>query len=609
MFKTNAQTTINNTGKEAMSLANILANKEKSVLVSLYTGVNIDKEAVEKLGQNINCLNLQNKQKALAVMSYGYGSLVGVTTTGVSLGLTVLSNSDQYFDKTGRLNFFKIRKVFKNFGKDRCHGKRYTSVFTEQINKIGAINRFNRYAMFVKVSAREIEAFDTQIKELDANFTTKEDLAIIARDLDIIGRAMQELAIDVTKDKSKDIGYDIMSFIETRTKTKSRLIKHNHIVDNLDKIINAKYDGKEIEDYKMDVDFYTKLVDADPENKTEIKSAVVEDLSSVAMDAINDGYNKSFEELIKTFKLSNNNKYNNYISLASVAIKYQNSTSQDDAAVRSRSLASVIKTVRIALSSITSLYAAKDKGVSIDSEYIKETAKKLRDALYTYAAERNIEPKKLIQLAIAASFCNISNSRLVKKSKPSFAELWAIFPKEFVLEYTGATGEEILTPKVVTYDLCLNDELYFEEGYAETEWGSVVVAEEYTGKAIVTEDGITAIVNHYDYTPTKALFLDEVCESNVFTYSQNMSLTIPGSLEEHEDYANVYTSYNVNRVDMVRQADACATFKNGAGKNYLLVKKGDKVAIVGRIHSANKTLSNELADAVISHKCAVVFLG
>ena len=159
---------LNNKGAETMNITERINLSKKKNMEALYNGTNINKSLIESMGEEIDCSLLNNNQKSLAVMSYSYGSLVGVTTTGVSLGLTVASNPEQFFTN-GVLNYFKIRKVFKNIGLKRIAGYRYESVFVTGKNKDVAINKFGRLAEFVRVSRHEVQEFDNRLKQVDIN--------------------------------------------------------------------------------------------------------------------------------------------------------------------------------------------------------------------------------------------------------------------------------------------------------------------------------------------------------------------------------------------------------------------------------------------------------
>ena len=630
---------LNNKGAETMNITERINLNKKQNMEALYNGAAINKTLIESMGEDIDCSLLNNNQKSLAVMSYSYGSLVGVTTTGVSLGLTVASNPEQFFTN-GVLNYFKIRKVFKNIGLKRIAGYRYESVFVTGKNKDVAVNKFGRLAEFVRVSRHEVQEFDNRLKQVDINACTVEDLKIIAKDLDVIGRAMQELAIDVTKDKSKDIGYNVMSFIEVKTKTHSRMIKSRKFINNIDDVINEHIDNKKIESKYALTNDYLYLNDADVRNKTEMSAAIVEDIAGEMMEQINEGYGSAFEELIELFKLSNDSMYKKYTDLLEIAMKALEpaefeayaaklikerriTTKEELTALKNTNeyalkAAHMIRCARVALSSITSLYGVKQGEVTVDSKYIKEVGKKLRAGLYTEGAKIGFDPKSVVKMAIAASFCyiNETTNKISKKQRPSLTELWTIFPKEFVIDYvTGnsdVTLNDMLTVKHTSYDLCLGDELVFDEGMAETEWGYVVVADNYTGKAIVTKNGLEAVVDHYSYEPTDILFLGSVYKKNVaIATAQCVRPTEFLSMKEANEKNE--TSYNSTITSMVKVAQACtiaSTIEAVGNKERLIrdfvIKKDDKVSFVGQVLSKDN-VKGKITDAIVSCNGAVIF--
>lgn len=630
---------LNNKEDKSMNITERINLNKKMNMEALYNGATINKSLIESMGEEIDCSLLNNNQKSLAVMSYSYGSLVGVTTTGVSLGLTVASNPEQFFTN-GVLDCFKIRKVFKNIGLKKIAGYRYESVFVTGKNKDVAINKFGRLAEFVRVSRHEVEEFDNRLKNIDINACTVEDLKLIAKDLDVIGRAMQELAIDVTKDKSKDIGYNVMSFVEVKTKTHSRMIKAGKFTNNIDQVINEHLDDKKIKTkYALESNCYY-LSEADSSNKASISKAIVEDISGEMMEQINAGYGSAFDELVELFKLSNDSMYKRYIDILDIAmkalepaefeayaaklIKERRITTKEELTALENTnnyalkASHMIRCARVALSSITSLYGVKQGEATIDSAYIKEIGKKLRAGLYTEGAKIGFDPKSVVKMTIAASFCyiNETTNKISKKQRPNLTELWTIFPKEFVIDYvtgdTDLTLNDTLTVKYTSYDLCLGDELVFDDGMAETEFGYVVVTDNYTGKAIVTENGLEAVVDHYSYEPTDILFLGSVYKRNVaIATAQCVRPTEFLSMKEANDKNE--TSYNSTITNMVKIAQACtiaSTIEVVRNKETLIrdfvIKKDDKVSFIGQVLSKDNT-KGKITDAIVTCNGAVIF--
>lgn len=590
-------------GEEAMNLLERFAIQEESYMVPLYAGEGkINKEMIENLNKNIDCDQLTNKSKALAVMSYTYGSLVGVTTTGVSLGLSVLNNVDQFFDGD-TLSVMKARKVFKNIGKNYEKGYRYQTVFPKA-NRITVINKFGVAVEMVRVSAHEVREFDERLKRVDIYSCTKEDMKLIARDLDTIGRALQELAIDVTKDKSKDIGYNIMDFITTSTKTHSRKIAHGNFTNNIQEVINNHFKRVAAPNYKIETKFI-KLADADVNSRSEMSEAVVEDVAGIMMEAINDGYTDTMNTLCDKFKLANSKMYAEYFTLIEVAKKADSENA--------KKVAHMIKCSIVAMSAITSLYSLRDDNAAIDGAYIKEIASKLRAGLYTEADQLGYKASQVVKFAIAGAFCYLKAGKITVKAKPSFTQLWTMFDKEFIIEYLAINGEatikDMLTVKYNNFDICLGQELAFVDGMAEVkDAGYVVVTENYTGKAVVTEDGVEAIVNHYDYEPTKVLFLDRIYTPKVVAIVPGQAYKRPESIlvRDKED-----KNYKMHNKSISKLAYTCEQMRVVAGKDGIkdvVIKKGAKLCFLGTSLSV-ATGMMEASDAIITNGYGgVVFL-
>lgn len=564
------------TGETAMSLLSRFEIQKNEYMVPLYTGVGrINKDMIENTGKSIDCNQLVNKSKALAAMSYTHGSLVGVTTTGVNLGLSILSNVDQFFDGD-TLVLDKARKVFKEMSKKFEMGYKYQPVFNKA-NKITVTNKFGAVVEMIRVSVHEVREFDERIKRMDCSCCTKEDMKLIARDLDIIGRALQELAIDVTKDKSKDIGYNIMSFVQTATKTHSRVISHGNFTNNINEIINNHFMRVSAPNYKIEASFI-KLSNADINSRSEMSEAVVEDVAGIMMEAINDGYTDTMGKLCDQFKLANNKMYAGYFTLIDIAKK-----ANDENA---KKIAHMIKCSIIAMNTITSLYSLRDNNASINGAYINEIAQKLRNGLYTEAKRIGVgSANQVVKYAIAGAFCQLKGGKISVKAKASFTQLWAMFSKEFIIEYLAMSGEaaikDILTVKYNNFDICLGQELEFIDGMAEVEAGCVVVTENYTGKAVVTEDGIEAKVNHYAYIPTPVLFLDKIYNGTPIDISNNTAYTRPETFISREDFNgedyemfNKSVSKRVHTVPFMR-----VVTQNNI--NDLIIQNGNKIFFVG----------------------------
>lgn len=582
MIKLNNTNNINNNAKGEeviMNLLNRFETQKNEYMVPLYTGVGrINKDMIENTKRPIDCDQLSNKSKALAVMSYSFGSLVGVTTTGTSLGLSVLSNVDQFFDGE-KLVLNKARKVFKEMSKNHKKGYKYQPVFNK-VNKISVVNKFGAVVEMIRVSVHEVREFDERIKRIDSTCCTKEDMKIIAKDLDIIGRALQELAIDVTKDKSKDIGYNINNFIQTGTKTHSRVIANGDFTNNIKEVIDNHFNRVATPDYKISANFL-KLANANIDSKSDMGAAVVEDIAGQMMEAINDGYTDTMGNLCDQFKLANNKMYARYFTLIDIA-----KNAKDE---NSKKIAHMIRCSIIAMNTITSLYSLRENNAAINGAYINEIAERLRNGLYTEAKRIGVSAaNQVVKFAIAGAFCKLKAGKITLKAKASFTQLWAMFSKEFIIEYLAMSGEaeikDMLTVKYNNFDICLGQELEFVDGMAEVEdTGCVVVAENYTGKAVVTEDGIEAKVNHYAYVPTPVLFLNNIYDSKPIDVSNNTAYERPEKFITRESFKE--EDYKMFNQSLSKRVHSVKCMKiTGQNNIYdLMLQHENKVFFVGTV--------------------------
>lgn len=588
----------------------------------------IDKKILDTMISEVKTDALDNIQKGLAVASFAIGSKVGTTTVGIETVLTLATNTDQYLNEDGSVNIKKVSKVVKNFGKNPVTDYRYESVFKYDVNKCFVINKFNRGAEFTRVSAHEIKEFQNRIKMIDTTMIQSEDLVKIALDMDIIGRALQELSIDVTKDKSKDIGYDINSLVSTGNKTTSRLFKGVELISNIDKIIKEKmFKDTVTEEYTMKADFGNKksMKDADANDDDELKEAYIESLGGDCKDAINKGCIKAFEPLVELFKASNSNNYSIHQTRVELAIAKSSKLAEK--------LNELITNARVGMDIVNHLYSIKQDDRSIDTEYIREVASNIRNILYTIGTKLGIDPVNVAKIAMSAPFSTIVNGELKLRKRPtSLRAIWDIFPKEFIVEYACNHNDSAETKRVVAdsasflnvkhsdYDLCLGDEIEFEDGFAMTEFGIVLTEEKFSGKAVVTEQGLKAIVDIYAFEKTDAILLTSIYKNNIQDFSSSMSKVEDYSKEndelrkiskknkeditEEDKQKKMYLELDIEAIkDRVNNCLGAA-ISNGS----LAVKtKEGKLSLIGKVVSDRES-TVMVKECLITSRCGILFL-
>lgn len=568
----------------------------------------IDKKLLDTALASVDTTKLDNIQRAFAVSSFATGSMVGITTIGIESALSLATSTYQYL-KDGKVDIDKVARIIRNIGEKPVAEYRYVSVFNYNVNKAFAISKFNRGSIFIRVSAHEIKEFQKRIKMIDVLAIQPEDLVTIAYDMDIIGRALQELSIDVTKDKSKDIGYDINSLINMSNKTKSNVIKNAVIKNNISEIVEEKiYKGTVTKKYTMEAMIEGKpMSQVDSNDKEELSTAYIENLGGDCKDAINAGYMKGFEPIVELLKVSSNDAYQvfkNRVERAS-----QNSNQKDVI------MNQIITAARIAMDIINDLYGKKQYDNTITSSYIKEVAAKLRNAIYTVGAKYGVDPVNTVKIAMSAPFAKIVNGELKVKERPtSLRAILDIFPKEFVVEYvcnpydTEQSKREVaesacyLTVTFSDYDLCLGDELDFEDSLAMTEYGMVSIKEKFSGKAVVTEEGLKAVVDIYAFEYTDAVFLSEIYQNNEQSF--NAPFVQPICFTKDSDESNMGISIEMNAIR--EKIDTCLD----AGTNGVLLCVKTKEGNLSKIGRLAFPYQGEvkIKDYIINTSCGVVLL-
>ena len=586
MIKLNNKLTGNMTGANSFSIERQIDINKQSMLDLVYNG---SAESKKILYQDliVDGSKIVNKQKTFTVLSYAAGSKVGVTTKGANLASSLYRNGAQFFNKeTGRLSLRKIRKVLKYFGaNENAPGSdyKYESVFVEGVNKDIVTDRFNRATVICRVSSHEIREFANRIKKLDVLVCTIEDLKTIARDLDAICRALQELSIDVAKDASKDIGIDIHKLVNCKSNAHSDVIKKGNVVNNIKDGIDRMLLTNTMGDFKYEMKTigFQFLKDVDPNDNGALAEAVIEDVIGKCQEAINAGMTESIDDVVELLKTSNGDKYSLYTPYIQMA-----KNPIDDAVLVNH----LVKMAISAYNTLDTLYSAKFNGYSVSSAYIRDVAKQMRNALYTEANKYGVDQTDMVKFAIAASFCYIDSDGNVNSSKK--AKLYAvklIFPQEFVLEYI-ADGQinpreavtTALTLTKTTRDIFIYEKLKFINGVCLTEEGIVTVQEDYTGEAEVNADGeIIALADFYAYEEVGYVVLDSTCVDNVADLNQS-TLVMPEKVDSKDEEIE---RYNDSMTEIVKDSLGYAiTAGHMAVKN-----KDNTVTVIGTVITSHKT--------------------
>lgn len=405
------------------------------------------------------------------------GSEVGQVTKAIQRFINIPAHK---FFTNNKLNN-KLSKVLVDFAKDSCPGYRYEDLYVEGYNKTTVTNVFGMSYTYYTVTKATIEQFRKQVRMIDVNVITEDDIKIMQSNFDRIGRGMQESSIDVGKDLTKTFGVSISELISSDVKVISD-IKRGDISNNLDAVLEAKKSAKRetfvtsLGDFSEETD--TLVMDYNGEMISEMKNYCddyINDLAGLYYDATNEWYYSYEEYADKHLELF------------------------------------------IYIRKIMDIVATNFKDDIICDE---EILNKYLSAIYNRASKFNVPKEDVIKVAVAAScFVGYINkeTNVVTKKKTEyvrFGMLSRIFGDIFVAERTGNYDLSAkLTVECVYDDVEDNTTLLFEDGVAcdETGYPLVLTTEKYTGFATVINGAVmtnTDIYEKIDPTVGDILFVE-----------------------------------------------------------------------------------------------------
>lgn len=425
-LQTFAQTCVQ-TGMDVVAFK--LNNAETTLTVDEVKNYFGEKDGVVKLEE------IENELRFNAVVAYVCGSDVAKVTIQTGVGKTITCAED-------------LAKVFKVCSKkNNGSGVRYITengespIFQEGVNIIKVSTGMGMTNTLYKVSYHEQAKFIEVLSSLDLTALTEEDIKMIIRDLDLIGRAMQEIAIDSAKDKSKAKNWKkIDSFINAEVK----MLVRSGASDNFAAIKAAKRAKErgvvlgDVETYAMKYnavlpkDAYTPeefaALSAEQQIAAE-NSEVVCGLLGRAGKAILDGTNEEIGKLVKS---------------------YYNDTNADKYKIYADKYAAANKQLTVFLNRILDTIALSGM---VKLRMSDESVRKVRNAVYNEVANNEIlaTPFKLkeamIKHAIAAASLQLKEQKdgTLKETYDAnslrFSELTRLFKDEFILEYTNNPTE------------------------------------------------------------------------------------------------------------------------------------------------------------------------
>ena len=497
-----------------------------------------------KKKEKIKIENMAEAIKVMARLGYVSGSMVGIITNLIKISEVLMDEeyNKQFLKSCGAVDVLKLRKVFPT-ACTRPTTEGYARIFTKENNKVFNVEtRQGRALRLTKVTKGDIAIFVNQIEE--AMNLTVEDLVAIGKDLEEIGRIMQELEIDSAKDATVKEGMrEITTFMSAYT---CKLASNKVVVlNNFADVVKNKKDGlKEEVEFKYEIAAYEPLSKAyetaeknynkflanNPE-ATEKERA--EAKAEFVQDAVDESYIEDASMELKGYMVAQQREF-----LTKLTNMYLNDSNMDifkeyqvlDIEVEQDKIDKIKHMVIVACDMINDCFAnSKHVKVKID-----ELAAKLRNAIYTYGAALNVDPEDTFEIAIHAGWYKLNKNGKVYPVSSDFKYRYAAIAAMFTKELKWVINEDAMYQ---TLDVEVPEGFVAPIGQAfKVEDGCVeVVLEDGTDDYLFCDyegiiilqlvDGTPKFVKYVDiheYEEVEFVMFDTVCDltkdTNVFAY-------------------------------------------------------------------------------------------
>lgn len=463
---------------------------------------------------------------SLGRLGYVAGSLVGIITNVFAVS-SVLMNKDynnQFcYPNTDIVDLELLTKVFVDAGKTASIDG-YKECFIEGENIILVENKQGRLCRLARALKSDIETFATKIS--NARKLTQDDLVKIGKDLEKIGRVMQELEIDSAKKPTiKDGILALDKFMNVygcklaSTKMGGDGDRAIEILNNFEEIAKAKNNKEKTPVFQYEIDNFDKLVDAkqkiaeeieffkkaNPEitndeletemykiKKRRINSCYIIDGASVLKEEIVASQKQELDKMINLYNLSNMNLFEQFKTVYSTRIVEINATRAEENKITTEQVNTMRKMCIIAINMVNDYFRLKAKDIQTLS--IEELASNLRSALFLkglelFSYEGDVSDDALevtFLIAAACGWYSINNyrgqERINLKKRYSYKALSLLFTMEFK-NFFNPTALYVKTNVKLPLgaEIDLDSVLSFEDGKAEVQLEDGTVGTAYVG--------------------------------------------------------------------------------------------------------------------------------
>lgn len=536
-------------------------------------------------GRVIDLSNPKNIVRTLARIGYVAGSMVGIITNLVDVATVLMDNE---FNKqflvpgTNKVDMFLLSKVFTNLNTNAT-GVGYKEIFvnTDASEKIFQARYVDGRVMeLVKATKNDIKVFDERIS--NAGTLYQEDLCKIGRDLEKIGRLMQELEIDSAKKPTVKEGMkeitDFMSAFNCKLASKKV-----GVYNNFDEIVAAvKYgkNAKEIEfvynfneytaleelpkliaEYDAKVDAMKDLSDKEKskmkyKNKMQLlkDSVIIDPAFKLKANMVAQVANDT-EKLVNHYKNSNMNIFDPF-KVVTIAGK-------------EKAVAELTYFAVLACDMINSHYAYK-KNISMTK--IEDLAATLRNAIYSLGHSLGLTAEESFRVGVSAGWRKIERfkgERLVASANFKYAAIEAMFTSELKWFFNAdAMYSSIEVEIPAGYGVEIDSVLQMEDGACEVtldngdiDYITCIDEEDYTGIVIAKViDGVPMFVkyeNPYEYDFIEFIAYDQLCDiyRPENTFLDNATEEVIANACTAATETNTY-GFDKARKDLAKEADA-----------------------------------------------------
>lgn len=609
----------------------------------------------------INIKSIENIIRVLARLGYVAGSMVGIITNLIEVSSVLMDNNfnKQFLKADGTVDMWLLQKVFPTLGK-KASVDGYNRVFSaDRLNIIVVENKQGRKIRLVKATKADIKIFVNQLKE--AKTLTQEDLVKIGRDLEQIGRVLQELEIDSAKDATvKD---DMMEITEFMSAFNCKLASKKVVVeDNFKEIMEQKRNNKKIDDLQVTIGDYVsldKVYDRAAEEYKAFEEAhpelTADELYKNKLSIYNAERNNAYIEdpamLLKANMIKNQEAHLNQIvelykiSDMSLFEQFETVLVKADAEV----IEKIQRITVVAIEMINAHFAYKK---DISMEKIEDVAAKLRNAIYTEGTRLGLKPEDTFEIAMSAGWLNRNNNnklyKVASKYKFKYAAISALFETELKWFFNSDVMYKSIDVELPAgYALELNTPIDIVDGEAEVVLDNgdidyIICTKEFdfTGQvmAILTEEGEVRFVKNVDeyaYEKVDFILFDELCDmtldTNSYTHGDvtgpaiaSRAVSEINTFNMDEAEAKLAKATNVQnltaafdafnkyfRLPLIASDYYSYGVVNVSNSRYLTITKGEKSRVAARLLSNSRTRRvTEYAnvDITVTGKGALVIL-